>query len=40
MVINVGIRLCIMLNINLILYKNKYHYKKCLKNFNLNNITL
>jgi len=39
-VINVGIRLCIMLNINLISYKNKYHYKIYLKYLNLNHIIL
>jgi hypothetical protein len=33
-IINVGIRLCIMLNINLISYKNKYHYKIYLKYLN------
>jgi hypothetical protein len=31
MVINVGIRLYTMLNINLKSYKNKYHYKKIFK---------
>jgi hypothetical protein len=40
MVINVGIRLCIVLNINLKSYKNKYHYKKYLKHLNLNHIIL
>jgi len=34
MVFNVGIRLCIKLNINLKLYKNKYHYKNFLKHLN------
>jgi hypothetical protein len=40
MVINVGIHLCIMRNINLKSYKNKYHYKKYLKHLNLNHIML
>jgi len=39
MVINVGFCLCIMLNINLTLYRNKYYQKKYLKDLNLNHIS-